>query len=87
MPGVVRYFSSFSAALEEVKNARVFGGIHFRSACNDGQTLGSAVGDYILGHALLPVHGKREGQIEAAVRNVRQRYRKTASSGASRITH
>jgi PAP2 superfamily len=63
MPGVVRFFSSFSAALEEVKNARVFGGIHFRTACNDGQALGSAVGDYILGHALLPVHGKREGQI------------------------
>jgi hypothetical protein len=63
MPGVVRYFSSFSAALDEVKNARVFGGIHFRTACDDGQALGSAVGDYILGHALLPVHGEREGQI------------------------
>jgi hypothetical protein len=64
MPGVVRYFSSFSSALDEVKNARVFGGIHFRTACNDGQTLGSAVGDYIVGHALLPIHGNREGQVQ-----------------------
>jgi hypothetical protein len=64
MPGVVRYFSSFSSALDEVKNARVFGGIHFRTACNDGQTLGRAVGDYILGHALLPIHGNREGQVQ-----------------------
>jgi hypothetical protein len=63
MPGVVRYFSSFSAAIEEIKNARVFGGIHFRTACNDGQTLGTAIGAYILDHALLPVHGKRVGQL------------------------
>lgn len=63
MPGVVRYFSSFSAAIEEIKNARVFGGIHFRTACNDGQTLGSAVGAYILDHALLPVDGQRVGQV------------------------
>jgi hypothetical protein len=38
--------------------------VHFRTACNDGQTLGSAVGDYILGHALLPIHGDREGQVQ-----------------------
>jgi hypothetical protein len=63
MPGVVRYFSSFSAAIEEIKNARVFGGIHFRTACNDGQTLGTAVGAYILDHALLPVDGQRVGQV------------------------
>ena len=57
MPGVIRYFSSFQDALDEVKNARAFGGIHFRTACNDGQGLGSAVGGYILDHALLPVRG------------------------------
>jgi hypothetical protein len=43
----------------EVKNARVFGGIHFRTACNDGTALGSAVGEYILRHALLPNHHER----------------------------
>ena len=63
LPGVVRYFSSFSAAIEEIKNARVLGGIHFRTACNDGQTLGTAIGGYILDHALLPADGQRTGQL------------------------
>ena len=58
-PGVTRKFSSFSAALEEVKNARIFGGIHFRTACVDGQSLGIAVADYVIRHALLPVTGGR----------------------------
>jgi hypothetical protein len=62
MPGVTREFHSFSAALEEVKNARVFGGIHFRTACVDGTALGIAVGDYIIAHALLPVQGEHNGQ-------------------------
>lgn len=63
MPGVVRYFWSFSAALEEIKNARIFGGIHFRAACEDGQALGFAIGGYIVGHALLPVHGGHQGRV------------------------
>jgi PAP2 superfamily len=57
MPGVVRQFDSFSAALEEVKNARVFAGIHFRSATNDGQTLGASVAEYVLNNAMQPVDG------------------------------
>jgi uncharacterized protein (TIGR03437 family) len=67
MPGVTRSFPSFSAALEEVKSARVFGGIHFRTACNDGQALGIAVGDYIMANALLPtltILSATAGQIE-----------------------
>jgi PAP2 superfamily len=52
MPGVVRQFDSFSAALDEVKNARIFAGIHFRSATNDGQTLGASVAEYVLNNAM-----------------------------------
>jgi hypothetical protein len=63
MPSVVRYFSSFTEALEEIKNARVFGGIHFRKACDDGQALGNAVGDYILANALLRVNGQAAGKV------------------------
>jgi PAP2 superfamily len=51
MPGVVRSFKSLSSALEEVKNARIFAGIHFRSATDDGQTVGASVGAYVLDHA------------------------------------
>jgi hypothetical protein len=52
MLGVERDYRSFSAALEEVKNARIFGGIHFRTACDDGQTLGRSVAAYVLDNAL-----------------------------------
>jgi membrane-associated phospholipid phosphatase len=56
MIGVIRSFMSFSQALDEVRNARVFAGIHFRSACDDGQAVGTQVADWVLGHSLLPVH-------------------------------
>jgi len=55
MPGVVRSFRTFSAALEEVKNARIYAGIHFRSATDDGQVLGVNVANYVLEHALTRV--------------------------------
>jgi len=50
MLGVTRSFRSFSDALEEVVNARVFAGIHFRTACEDGTTLGKAVAQHVLDH-------------------------------------
>ena len=59
MMGVVRHFTSFSAALEEIRNARIYAGIHFRSACNDGQATGVAVAHYVLANALLSLNGDR----------------------------
>jgi PAP2 superfamily len=56
MIGVTRSFHSFSQALEEVKNARIFAGIHFRFSCDDGTTVGNQVGHYVLENALLPAH-------------------------------
>jgi hypothetical protein len=49
--GVSRTFHSFSEALEDVKDARVFAGIHFRTACDDGTVLGKAVAQFVLDHA------------------------------------
>jgi hypothetical protein len=57
MPGVVRSFDSFSAALDEVKNARIYAGIHFRSATDDGQALEAAVAEYVFQNAVQSVHG------------------------------
>jgi hypothetical protein len=48
VPGVSREFHGVAEALEEVKNARVFAGIHFRLACDVGQALGKAVAEYML---------------------------------------
>jgi hypothetical protein len=50
-PGT-RTFSSFSDATSEIANARVFGGIHFRTSCVRGNTLGRAVADYVSRHAM-----------------------------------
>lgn len=57
MPGVTRSFASFSDALDEIADARVYGGIHFRTACEDGRAEGHKVGRYVLKHAALAVHG------------------------------
>jgi hypothetical protein len=48
MLGVTRTFRSFSAALEDVKDARIFAGIHFRTATEDGQALGRRVAAHVL---------------------------------------
>jgi PAP2 superfamily len=48
--GVTRSYQSFTDALEEVKNARVFAGIHFRTSCDDGAMLGKQVAQYVLDH-------------------------------------
>ena len=58
MAGVLRSYSSFTQILEEIKNARVFAGIHFRSACDDGGQLGNQVADYVQTNALQRIHGK-----------------------------
>jgi hypothetical protein len=46
--GVTRTFDSFSAISKEVNDARVWGGIHFRSADVDGHELGWRVGEAVL---------------------------------------
>ena len=50
-PGT-RSFTSFSDAVAEIANARVFGGIHFRTSCLRANTLGRAVADYVSRHAM-----------------------------------
>jgi membrane-associated phospholipid phosphatase len=47
-----RSFSSFSAAVAEIADARVFGGIHFRTSCLRGNLLGQAVASYVAAHAM-----------------------------------
>ena len=50
-PGT-RSYSSFSDATAEIVDARVFGGIHFRTSCLRANTLGRAVADYVSRHAM-----------------------------------
>jgi hypothetical protein len=50
-PGT-RSFPSFSAATAEIADARVLGGIHYRTSCVRGNLLGQVVADYISTHAM-----------------------------------
>jgi hypothetical protein len=54
MPGVIRSFPGTTAALDEIADARVFGGIHYRTACQHGQALGETIAAFVLGQILRP---------------------------------
>jgi hypothetical protein len=57
VPGWVRSYTSFSTAVDEVTDARVFAGIHFRTACEDGANLGSTVAGFILENVMGRIRG------------------------------
>jgi hypothetical protein len=58
-PAQTRHYERFSQALEEVVNARVWGGIHFRTADTQGAELGSNVADWERAHYFQPVRWSR----------------------------
>jgi hypothetical protein len=62
-PAQTRHFDSFSAALDEVIDARVWGGIHFRFACAAAARTGAAVADYVRRTQLLRL-SRREDDVE-----------------------
>ena len=53
--GITRTFTSFSGASAEASASRIFAGQHFRYDEEAGQTLGSQVANFVVGHVLLPV--------------------------------
>jgi hypothetical protein len=54
-----RHFDSFSQALDEIVEARIWAGLHFRTADLQGKALGQGVARYVAAHALQPVHNGR----------------------------
>jgi hypothetical protein len=54
LPGVIRRFTSFSAAAREAAVSRLYGGIHFRSANEDGLEAGIAIGEWTFTHFMQP---------------------------------
>jgi membrane-associated phospholipid phosphatase len=54
LPGVTRSFTSFSAAAGEAAISRLYGGIHFRSAVEDGLVAGIHIGEFTFAHYLQP---------------------------------
>ena len=51
-PGFTREWLAFSEGVQEVIDARVYSGIHFRTADVTGASLGRQVARFVLNHAL-----------------------------------
>jgi hypothetical protein len=56
LPGVERDFTSFTSAIAQVSDARVFGGIHFRFACDTAVQMGTAIANYVNNTVAIPVN-------------------------------
>jgi membrane-associated phospholipid phosphatase len=57
LSGVERQFTSFSAAVTEVAEARIYAGFHFRFSCEDGIALGAEIAHYVRPTHLIGAHG------------------------------
>ena len=54
-PGVVETYSTFADVARDVVEARVWGGIHWRTSSVSGRSLGAQVGRYVVHHSLEPL--------------------------------
>src|SRR3954451_13117603 len=54
LPGVTRSYESFSEAVQEVSDSRVYAGIHWRFDVTAGEDLGYEVGQYVATNGLMP---------------------------------
>ena len=55
-----RPYSSFSQALAEVLDARVYGGMHYRNSTSKGAKIGKQVSHFATRHFFLPSRGRRD---------------------------
>lgn len=56
-PGVVEAYDTFGHIAQDVVDARVWGGIHWRTSSVRGRSVGAQVGRYVVHHALQPRSG------------------------------
>jgi hypothetical protein len=54
-PGVTRRWTNMTALTEEIANARVWAGFHYRFSTRVGTDMGLRVGDYVAKSAMQPV--------------------------------
>jgi hypothetical protein len=59
VPGVVLEYTSFEEITDDIDDARVYGGIHFRFDQRAGARQGRKIGHWVLTHHLRPVHELR----------------------------
>jgi hypothetical protein len=58
LPGVVRSFPSFAAAADDAFMARIYSGIHFRTAMRDTRVRAEHIAAYVLEHVAVRVNGR-----------------------------
>jgi len=63
MTGVTRDFTSFTDAVRQVEDARIWAGFHYRFSCEAGAVLGENVGEWVLSTVALPLHGEKKGPL------------------------
>ena len=51
-PGFERHWARLSEGVEEVIDARIYAGIHYRSSDEDGAALGRKIARFVVNHAL-----------------------------------
>jgi hypothetical protein len=56
----VRSWPNFSSAADEANLARIWAGIHWRTAVVDARAAGNAIGAYVIANAAQPAHGRHE---------------------------
>ena len=57
LPGVVRSWPSFAATADEAFMARIYSGIHFRTAMRDTRVRAEQIAAYVLQHAAVRLNG------------------------------
>jgi len=60
LPGVTRSFTTFSSAVAQVADARVFAGFHFRFSCNDASGVGAQVANFAESTLMQHTDGENE---------------------------
>ena len=55
LPGVVHRFTNVAALTEEVANARIWAGFHYRFSTRVGTQMGLQIGDYVVKNTMQPV--------------------------------
>jgi hypothetical protein len=55
--GMTLNYTSLTQITDDISDARVYGGIHFRTDQDAGEALGGRISQYIYRHNLWPAHG------------------------------
>ncbi len=61
----VREYRRFSDALEDILNARIYGGMHYRNSTEHGAELGGRIGNQVVENFFLPRRIPRPGQVQS----------------------